>query len=216
MRDKFRQAMETSLQKQRASVRTQASGIEAARRSAASQVLRPSLEKQRASVEQQLSIARPPTVAFQFPATPPVYAAWQPPLDPGCRRIPTSTLDPHIERVARDEGLLPELLRVVIGRESGFQPCAVSSKGALGLMQLMPATAYDLGVENPFDPEENISGGARYLKQLLTRFQGNLPLALAAYNAGPATVDTHGAVPPIQETQDYVADIVRRLQWTGN
>jgi soluble lytic murein transglycosylase-like protein len=104
------------------------------------------------------------------------------------------------------------LLRAVIRRESAFQPCAVSRSGAMGLMQLMPGTAFDLGVENPFDAEQNIDGGSRLLKSLLDRYGGDLSLALGAYNAGPARVDAIKAIPPIKETQDYVKHILDRLR----
>jgi soluble lytic murein transglycosylase-like protein len=99
----------------------------------------------------------------------------------------------------------------MVQRESGAKPCAVSPKGAQGLMQLMPGTQIDLGVENPFDPESNINGGVRYFKQMLDRYGGNVALALAAYNAGPQRVVPGGKIPDIPETQTYVMSILGQL-----
>lgn len=132
-------------------------------------------------------------------------------LGAGCGAIPSLRLDSYIEQAAKREGMAPDLLRAVIHQESAFDPCAVSSKGAQGLMQLMPETAADLGVRNPFDPLENINGGARYLGQLLGRYGGDLALALGAYNAGPTRVDRHQGLPPIPETLNYVSSILETL-----
>ena len=103
----------------------------------------------------------------------------------------------------------PDLIASVIRAESGFNPHAVSHKGAQGLMQLMPQTASNLGVTNPFDPSANVEGGSRYLRELLDRYNSNLVKALAAYNAGPQRVAQYNGVPPYRETQVYVARIVR-------
>ena len=113
----------------------------------------------------------------------------------------------YVHKAAAKYDLEPELIKAVIRTESNGNHRAVSRKGAMGLMQLMPSTANDLNVSNPFNPEENIEGGAKYLKQLIERFDGNLTLALAAYNSGPKTVERYGAVPPIQETRQYVQKV---------
>jgi hypothetical protein len=112
-----------------------------------------------------------------------------------------------IHKAASKYDLEPELIRAVIKTESNGNHRAISRKGAIGLMQLMPSTASDMNVSNPFNPEENIEGGTRYLKYLLERFKGNMTLALAAYNSGPGTVEKYGNVPPIDETRQYVKRI---------
>jgi soluble lytic murein transglycosylase-like protein len=119
----------------------------------------------------------------------------------------SARFDRMIEENAAAHGVSPHLVRAVIQQESGFNPSARSHKGAIGLMQLMPATATELGVSDPYDPSENIRGGVQYLKGLLVKFAQNVELALAAYNAGPTAVTRYGAVPPYRETRDYVKKI---------
>jgi soluble lytic murein transglycosylase-like protein len=113
-----------------------------------------------------------------------------------------------IDRVAAEQGVDPRLVRALIAVESNYQPAAVSRKGAMGLMQLMPATARQYGAD-PFDPAANIEAGIKHLKSLLGRFE--LSVALAAYNAGEAAVQRFGGVPPYRETRDYVTRIMARL-----
>jgi soluble lytic murein transglycosylase-like protein len=127
---------------------------------------------------------------------------------------PTSTsrsstaFDGVIDRAAQRHELDPALLSAVVERESNYDPHAVSKAGAMGLMQLMPDTARGLGVRDPFDPAQNVEGGATYLRGLIDRYHGRLDFALAAYNAGPGAVDHYGGVPPYAETRAYVQGIL--------
>jgi soluble lytic murein transglycosylase-like protein len=119
-----------------------------------------------------------------------------------------NTFDDLISEHSQNQRVRPDLVRAVMQVESGFNPYARSPKGAMGLMQLMPATAKQYGVLNAFNPIENVRAGVAYLRGLLDRYQGNEELALAAYNAGPGAVDKHGqTVPPYRETRSYVAQI---------
>jgi soluble lytic murein transglycosylase-like protein len=116
--------------------------------------------------------------------------------------------DDLIAEHSRNSRVRPDLVRAVVQVESAFNPYAKSPKGAMGLMQLMPATARQYGVTNPFNPAENVRAGVAYLRELLDRYQGSEELALAAYNAGPGAVDKHGqTVPPYRETRNYVSQI---------
>ena len=120
-------------------------------------------------------------------------------------------IDAFIATAAARYGVSEELIAAIIEAESEFNPRAVSRRGAQGLMQLMPETAATLGVNDPLDPRANIDGGVRHLRALMDRFDNNLPLALAAYNAGEVAVIKHRGVPPYRETQGYVSRILRRL-----
>jgi soluble lytic murein transglycosylase len=115
--------------------------------------------------------------------------------------------DPLIGDAAASEGIPPALVKAVIAAESAFDSDAVSRKGAQGLMQLMPATALEMGVSNPLEPAQNVRGGASYLRSMIDRY-GDLGRALAAYNAGPTAVDRYGGIPPFRETQDYVKRVL--------
>jgi len=143
-----------------------------------------------------------PDVSGALP--PPGFNATQP-------RPASSVIDQRLDRIVRDAAARhdvdPALVKAVISTESGWNPQAVSRKGAVGLMQLIPGTAQRFGVNNSFDPAQNVEGGTTYLKSLLDRYNGDLSKSLAAYNAGEHAVDLHGGVPAFRETQQYVQKV---------
>jgi soluble lytic murein transglycosylase-like protein len=165
-----------------------------------------SIASQRRSVERQTRywqsrnvFALPPVIRFTPAEAVP------------CDALPAARIDALVNGAARSTSVAPELIRSVMWQESGFRPCAVSAKGAMGLMQLVPGTASDLGVTDVFNLEANVLGGARLLKQLLDHYGGDLRLTLSAYNAGAGKVDALMSVPTIPETIDYVNRILSRL-----
>lgn len=125
----------------------------------------------------------------------------------------SGTLSDQIARSAKAFDLDEALIKAVIKVESNYNPKAVSAKGAQGIMQLVPATAREMQVSDPFNAADNIRGGSRYLRMMLDQFGGNLELALAAYNAGPGNVRRYGGVPPFAETQNYILQVKKYLQF---
>jgi hypothetical protein len=176
----------------------------------AREAMQTSIEKQRASVEKQKeAVKKQVELAGPGPLQMPKIEDAEP--EPPCEPVPVPTLDPLIAGAATAQKVEPDLLRAVIRQESRFYPCAVSEHGAKGLMQLMPDTITMLGVKDPFDSKENIEAGAKYLKEMIDRYKGDLAKALGAYNAGPATVDEAKGVPDIPETRNYVDAILQSL-----
>jgi soluble lytic murein transglycosylase-like protein len=179
-----------------------------------------SVEKQKAAVaasiaasigKQGQSLAGKDSFFTLAPLAPPQTQSPVSMPDVACDPVPEDSVAPAVLGAAQRESLDPKLLTAVIQQESGFRPCAISDKGAQGLMQLMPDTADRFSVKDPFDAKQNVDAGAKYLKELITRYSGNLGLALGAYNAGPEAVDKAGGIPDIPETTDYVKSILTKL-----
>ncbi len=171
-----------------------------------------SLAKQRVAAIKQVTgvMGKAPTPAASFFTVP--WVETPVPFNlPPCDPVPEVELAKMVLEYSQQAGVKPELIRAVIAEESGARPCAVSWKGAQGLMQLMPATSEQFGVKDPFDPRQNVEAGTKLLKQLLTKYKDDVSLALAAYNAGEGRVDKDGGVPQIPETQNYISDIQTKL-----
>ncbi len=166
------------------------------------------------AIEAQIqSFAAPPTTsAAAFGDA--LAAAGTPTTSSGDLGTPTQ-YDDMIRQAAAEAGVSPALVKAVARAESGFDPHSGSAAGAQGLMQLMPATARGLGVSDPYDPLQSLRGGARYLRQMLDRFNGDVTKALAAYNAGPNAVARYGGIPPYAETQAYVPRVLGYFQEYG-
>jgi len=198
-----------------------AAGVEdaAAKQRSSAAAMQESLAKQRDSVHKQMASAGSDDF-FQLPRPASLggvsgavaaTASLAAPISFDCDPLPDHEVDALVGQTAERDGVNADLLRGVMKQESGFRPCAVSAKGAMGLMQLMPGTAEQLGIGDPFDTATNVDGGARFLKQLLEKYGGDVPKALGAYNAGPSKVDAAGTVPSIPETVEYVRQILAAL-----
>jgi soluble lytic murein transglycosylase-like protein len=179
-----------------------------------SAALREAIARQRAAMELQREAARKQTETMHLEPLRTTLTPLVQPVEFDCDPVPEATINPMIEGAAKANHLETNLLRAVIRQESQFYPCAVSDKGAEGLMQLMPATGEQFGAHDAFDPKQSIEAGAKYLKQLFDRYQGKLDWALGAYNAGPAAVDDAKGIPDIPETQNYVQAILDSLRKT--
>jgi soluble lytic murein transglycosylase-like protein len=211
--DAIRAAMQSSIEKQKESVRRQ--GVTAppvvAAANPASGAAHPASNA--SATATPAAPAAPASSSFftvEWPA-PADFAAALTAAPPDCDPLPAKDVGVLVDHAAQQEGVEAKLIHAVMEQESGFKPCAISDKGAQGLMQLMPATASDLHVSDAFDPAQNVSAGAKLLRMLLDKYKGDTRLALSAYNAGGGRVDQAGSVPDIQETQDYVASIMNRL-----
>ncbi len=177
----------------------------------------PSIERQKASVRAQRQATKlNPEEEVNVNSLPSEFFVTDALIQPSgmtadCEQLSQLQVQSLADRAAKAQNISADLVRAVMRQESAFRPCAVSAKGAVGLMQLMPTTASDLGVKDAFDPEENAFAGAKLLRTLLERYAGDLNRTLGAYNAGPTNVDLAGGVPKFPETMDYVNKIMREL-----
>ncbi len=164
-----------------------------------------SIQKQRASVKGQEAAAS--SMRRSVLATPlPVPAS-----DTACERAPVLRVLEIVDEGAKRSGLDAELVQAVVRKESGYDTCATSAKGAQGLMQLTPSVQMQFAVIDPYDPKQNIAAGTRFLKQLVDQYGGDLRLALGAYNAGPSSIAHWGGIPPFPETNNYITSILSKL-----
>ena len=221
--DAIRAAMQSSIEKQKESVRRQVGTAPPVAVSAtpASPAAASATDSPATTAASNTAPATASPTAPAAPASPSFFTVdWPAPSDfaaaltaapPDCDPLPAQDVSALVDHAAKQEGVEARLIHAVMEQESGFKPCAISDKGAQGLMQLMPTTASDLHVTDAFDPSQNVSAGAKLLRMLLDKYKGDTRLALSAYNAGGGRVDQTGSVPDIQETQDYVASIMNRL-----
>jgi soluble lytic murein transglycosylase-like protein len=178
-------------------------------------------EQQRSIAIQQRSIERQRAAAGPLSSTVPRSRIFSPPdqadsafaaFPPDCPPVSPMVLQGAIQSAAAANNVSPALISAVISQESGGYPCAVSEKGAMGLMQLMPATAVQMGLNEPFDVSRNVAAGTRLLAELMERYKGDLNRVLGAYNAGPAAVDRSAGTPPFPETVNYIHSILEQIK----
>jgi soluble lytic murein transglycosylase-like protein len=205
--DSFRDtAQSNSLGQQRESVRAQFRALQSNAEPVAAVAPSPTTSPHQDSADPAsrfFTIPWPGTLPFSMPN---VQVA-----NVSCDALAAGEVNKLIQGAATKHGVDSNLLRSVMKQESAFKPCALSVAGAMGLMQIMPDTAEMLHLDDPFDPEKNVDAGAKFLRTMLDRFGGDVAMALAAYNAGPGTVDRAGGVPPIAETLQYVSNILGDL-----